>query len=59
MVPYYIADERPGCKSGWAVVKENGSVVACHETKEKATRQMVALSIDEGIEPGGEWREED
>jgi len=54
-VPYYIAKERPGCKSGWAVVKENGDLVDCQETKERAVRQMVAISLAEGIEPGGEW----
>lgn len=58
-MPYYIAKDRPGCESGWAVVKGDGEVIGCNETKEQAVRQMVAISIDEGIEPGGEWKKDD
>jgi len=53
-MPYYITDESPDCPS-WAVVKEDGEVLACHETKESATDQMVAVSIAEGMEPGGTY----
>ena len=58
-MPYYIAKDRPGCTSGWAVVKGDGEVVSCQETKERAVRQMVAISVAEGIEPGGEWSGKD
>lgn len=59
MAPYYIAKDRPGCESSWAVVKGNGDVVECQENKEMAIKQMVAMSISEGIEPGGEWKKDD
>jgi len=51
-VPYYITSESE-CPS-WAVVKDDGSVIACHDSKESATAQMLAISLEEGIEPGGE-----
>jgi HK97 family phage prohead protease len=53
-MPYFISDESE-CPS-WAVVKADGEVIACHESKESAIDQMVALSLDEDIEPGGEMR---
>jgi uncharacterized protein len=53
-MPYFISDATD-CPS-WAVVKADGEVVACHESKESAIDQMVALSLDEDIEPGGELR---
>jgi hypothetical protein len=59
MAPYYIAKDRPGCESGWSVVKGDGEVIDCKETKTAAVRQMVAMSIGEGIEPGGEWNKDD
>jgi hypothetical protein len=52
-VPYFITDQADSC-SGWAVVKSDGEVMGCHETKESAIDQMVAISLEEGIEPGGE-----
>jgi HK97 family phage prohead protease len=52
-MPYFISDSNPDC-SGWAVEKEGGEVIGCHDTKESAIDQMVAISIAEGIEPGGE-----
>ena len=52
-MPYYITDESAEC-SGWAVVKDDGEVIGCHTTKGDAVDQMVAVSIAEGIEPGGE-----
>jgi len=51
-MPYFITDESE-CPA-WAVVKEDGEVVACHDTKQAAIDQMVALSIAEDLEPGGE-----
>ena len=52
-MPYYISDKNSGC-SGWAVEKSDGEVIGCHRTKEAAIDQMVALSIAEDMEPGGE-----
>jgi len=52
-MPYFIESDNPEC-SGWATVKEDGEVMGCHLTKEDAIDQMVALSIAEDIEPGGE-----
>jgi len=52
-MPYFITDKSPDC-SGWATIKEDGEVIGCHETKEDAIAQMVAVSIAEDMEPGGE-----
>jgi HK97 family phage prohead protease len=52
-MPYFITDKSPDC-SGWATIKEDGEVVGCHETKQDAIDQMVAVSIAEDMEPGGE-----
>jgi HK97 family phage prohead protease/HK97 family phage major capsid protein len=52
-MPYYITDTAPDC-SGWAVVKSDGEQLGCHQTKQDAIDQMVALSISEDIQPGGE-----
>lgn len=50
-MPYFIANDTD-CPR-WAVVKEDYSVVACHDTREQAIAQMVALSVAEELEPGG------
>jgi len=52
-MPYYVSDENPDC-SGWAVEKEDGEAMGCHRTRQEAIDQMVALSLAEDIEPGGE-----
>jgi HK97 family phage prohead protease len=56
-MPYFISDKQTDC-SGWATVKQesNGSytTLACHNTKQEAIDQMVAVSISEDMEPGGE-----
>jgi hypothetical protein len=57
-VPYYVTDKSEDC-SRWAVVKASGKAVGCHESKSSAVKQMVALSVAEGIEPGGEWKKDD
>lgn len=44
-MPYYIAKEREGCKSGWAVIDEAGEMLGCHTTKESAIDQAVAVSL--------------
>ena len=51
-MPYFISDQTD-CPE-WAVVKEDDSVVACHDSKDSAIEQMVALSLAEDLEPGGE-----
>ena len=61
-MPYYISDQQSDC-SGWATVKleTDGSytTMGCHDTKQDATDQMVAVSISEAIEPGGEISQRD
>jgi len=52
-MPYFITDKSPDC-SGWATVKEDGEVIGCHTTKQDAIDQMVAVSVAEDMEPGGE-----
>jgi HK97 family phage prohead protease len=52
-MPYFITDKAQGC-SGWATVKEDGEVMGCHTSKKSAISQMVAISLAEEIEPGGE-----
>jgi HK97 family phage prohead protease len=58
-VPYYISDKQDDC-AGWATVKQesNGSytTLSCHDNKQDAIDQMVAVSISEDMEPGGEVR---
>lgn len=52
-MPYYISDQNPNC-SGWAVEKEDGEILGCHTTKDRAIAQMVAVSLAENIAVGGE-----
>lgn len=52
-MPYFITDNAEGC-SGWATIKENDEILGCHQSKQEAIDQMIALSIAEDIEPGGE-----
>jgi hypothetical protein len=52
-MPYFITDSSPDC-SGWATIKEDGEVIGCHTNKQDAIDQMVAVSIAEDMEPGGE-----
>ena len=52
-MPYFITDKAEDC-AGWATVKEDGEVIGCHTTKQDAIDQMVAVSIAEDMEPGGE-----
>jgi HK97 family phage prohead protease len=58
-MPYYISDKESDC-AGWATVKENpdGSfeTIGCHDSKQGAIDQMIAVSLAEGIEPMGEIR---
>ena len=52
-MPYYITDKSEDCPA-WAVVKEDGELIACHDTKESAIDQAVAISISEEEEFVGE-----
>ena len=58
-MPYYISDSQGDC-DGWAAVKEESdgsyTTIGCHSTKQDAIDQMVAISISEDMEPGGEIR---
>jgi HK97 family phage prohead protease len=54
---YLISDKQSDCQ-GWATVKEESdgsyTTIGCHDNKQDAIDQMVAVSIAEDIEPGGE-----
>jgi len=56
-MPYLISDKQNDCQ-GWATVKEESdgsyTTIGCHTSKQDAIDQMVAVSIAEGMEPGGE-----
>lgn len=52
-MPYYITDKSSECPS-WAVVKEDGELLACHDNKQSAIDQAVAVSLSEDVEFGGE-----
>ena len=56
-MPYLISDTQSDC-SGWATVKEESdgsyTTIGCHNSKQDAIDQMVAISIAEDMEPGGE-----
>ena len=49
-MPYFI-EQVP---TGWNTVKDDGEVLGQHKTKTQAIAQMVAVSLAEGIAPGGE-----
>jgi len=57
-MPYFIWDESPEC-SGWAVVKQDGELMSCHKSKQDAIEAMVGVSVAEGIQPGGSYKEQD
>jgi HK97 family phage prohead protease len=57
-MPYYITKDSEEC-AGWAVVKDDMEILGCHLLKQDAIDQMVAISTEEGIEPGGELEIED
>jgi HK97 family phage prohead protease len=58
-MPYLVSNKQSDC-SGWATVKQedDGSytTIKCHDNKQDAVDQMVAISIAEDMEPGGEVR---
>jgi hypothetical protein len=55
-MPYFITDKSEDCPN-WAVVKSDGSLIegGCHDSKDKAVAHMVAASLSEDLEPGGEY----
>ncbi len=53
-MPYYITDKSADYPNSWAVVKEDGELLACHDTKESAIEQAIAVSIAEETEFVGE-----
>jgi HK97 family phage prohead protease len=56
-MPYYISDKQSDCDN-WATVKQENdgsyTTIGCHANKQDAIDQMVAVSISEDMEPGGE-----
>jgi uncharacterized protein len=55
-VPYYITDSAEGCP-GWATVKEDGEIMGCHEDKQSAIDQALAIAEAEGSTFEGERSE--
>jgi uncharacterized protein len=60
-MPYYISDKQSDCQ-GWATIKADSpdstpETIGCHEMKEDAIDQMIAVSLSEEIEPMGDWAE--
>lgn len=43
-MPYFIAKDRADC-AGWAVVDQAGDAFGCHDTKESAIKQAIAISL--------------
>jgi len=57
-MPYFITADAKSCSKGWAVVKADGEIVGCHADKSRAIKHMVAMSLEEDIEPGGTYEGE-
>lgn len=58
-MPYYISDQMTDC-AGWATIKADTpdatpETIGCHQTKQDAIDQMVAVSLSEDVEPAGDW----
>jgi HK97 family phage prohead protease len=52
-MPYFITDDADGCAS-WATVKEDGEVMGCHDSKQGAINQALAIAQAEGSTFEGE-----
>ena len=52
-MPYYISNKNPSCAS-WSVEKADGEVLACHDSKQSAIDQAIAVSLAEETEFLGE-----
>jgi hypothetical protein len=61
-MPYGISNSQSDC-GNWATVKQNNDgsyeTIGCHEDKEDAIDQMIAVSIAEEVEPLGDINERD
>jgi HK97 family phage prohead protease len=60
-MPYYISNEMSDCQ-GWATIKADSAestpeTIGCHQTKQDAIDQMIAVSLSEEMEPMGDWAE--
>ena len=59
MAPYYFSNDPSvvDCQASrsWGVLKDDGETIGCHRTRRDAIDQMVAVSVAEDLEPGGEW----
>ena len=58
-MPYYISDQMTDC-AGWATIKADTpdsapETIGCHQTKQDAIDQMIAVSLSEELEPMGDW----
>jgi HK97 family phage prohead protease len=58
-MPYFISDQQNDC-AGWATIKADNAqatpeTIGCHQTKQDAIDQMIAVSLSENIEPAGDW----
>ena len=54
-MPYYITDQNADC-NGWAVIDMAGDAFGCHQTKQDAIDQAVAISLADDEEFMGEWK---
>jgi HK97 family phage prohead protease len=52
-MPYFIEDDHPNC-AGWATVKEDGELMGCHDSKQAAINQALAIAQAEGSTFEGE-----
>jgi len=52
-MPYFITDDAEGC-DGWATVKDDGEVMGCHDSKQGAIDQALAIAQSEGSTFEGE-----
>ena len=58
-MPYYIEQNNPDCNSGqWATTKDDGEVMGCHDSKQGAIDQALAIAQAEGSEFVGERSEQ-
>ena len=53
LMPYFISDKNAEC-AGWAVEKDDGEVIGCHQTKQDAIDQGLAIAQAEGSTFEGE-----
>ena len=55
-MPYFVTarGEHPDC-TGYGVVKNDFELMGCHSSRQDAVDQMIAISLAEGVEPGGTY----